>query len=503
MRRFAWTGVVAVPIAVLALLSMAECGAQELTYIPPCTVKVGVDGVDPCEPNAPPIAFAEAALTTEPLLDTPVSMRAMLDGNPDTWVTHIVLRGLYMGKSSRCTSGDTFEPADYLADRIGSVEGSKAIKCYMDVHVRDNFVGGASVASSIPVMVLRYSYFEDQLAVGLSEGENVAERIEALRQRFQVDVATAFSGREHVLFLGPPLDVSSKAWRLLTYWDVQRGGDDVIAVHPNRDRWRAENPTGYTTHKASLEMSLADLKSKANDADDDRRDENGGRIGADTTLPLLQDNAYALDDYYTDVGASASAEPPPACGRYVPDPATDALLMLDCVVLLGLGDELSGERDLQWGVKNTRVTPISEWRGIRVEDGRVVALELNGDGLTGTVTAELADLTALKYLSLNNNQLTGPIPPELGTMPELLLLMLAYNSLTGSIPASIGNITTLDTIWLHHNELTGTVPADLAALPGLEELRLSGNRLTGCIPPSLREVDSNDLDDLGLPDCAV
>ena len=50
--------------------------------------------------------------------------------------------------------------------------------------------------------------------------------------------------------------------------------------------------------------------------------------------------------------------------------------------------------------------------------------------------------------------------------------------------------------------LTGIVPAELAELTGLEELRLSGNSLSGCIPPSLREVAVNDLDDLGLPDCA-
>ena len=55
---------------------------------------------------------------------------------------------------------------------------------------------------------------------------------------------------------------------------------------------------------------------------------------------------------------------------------------------------------------------------------------------------------------------------------------------------------------VNDKELTGTVPAELTKLTWwLEELRLSGNSLTGCIPPALRDVATNDLDQLGLPDC--
>ena len=47
--------------------------------------------------------------------------------------------------------------------------------------------------------------------------------------------------------------------------------------------------------------------------------------------------------------------------------------------------------------------------------------------------------------------------------------------------------------------LIGVIAA-LALLQNLE-LRLSGNTLTGCIPLALRDVPTNDLDDLSLPDC--
>ena len=39
-------------------------------------------------------------------------------------------------------------------------------------------------------------------------------------------------------------------------------------------------------------------------------------------------------------------------------------------------------------------------------------------------------------------------------------------------------------------------------LAGLQSLRLSGNpSLSGCVPPALRDVATNDLADLALPDC--
>ena len=52
------------------------------------------------------------------------------------------------------------------------------------------------------------------------------------------------------------------------------------------------------------------------------------------------------------------------------------------------------------------------------------------------------------------------------------------------------------------NDLSGDVPAELANLSNLVELTLCGtNTLTGCIPPVLRDIPSNDLDTLDLPDC--
>ena len=98
--------------------------------------------------------------------------------------------------------------------------------------------------------------------------------------------------------------------------------------------------------------------------------------------------------------------------------------------------------------------PLSEWYGVTTDDnGRVTALDLS------------------------QNELTGPIPSALSQLDNLQTLDLSYNQLTGPIPSALGQ---LDNLWV---------------------LFLSGNQLTGCIPSALQDVSSNDLDHLGLASC--
>ena len=73
--------------------------------------------------------------------------------------------------------------------------------------------------------------------------------------------------------------------------------------------------------------------------------------------------------------------------------------------------------------------------------------------------------------------------------------------MTGPIPAWLRDLTNLERLWLSGNELTGPIPTELGALTNLEQLRLAGNELTGCVPVGVRDVASNDLWTLGLPDC--
>ena len=56
------------------------------------------------------------------------------------------------------------------------------------------------------------------------------------------------------------------------------------------------------------------------------------------------------------------------------------------------------------------------------------------------------------------------------------------HSLTGSIPAEIGNLSNLERLGLPNNQLTGGIPAELGRLSNLRSLYIGPNQLTGEIP---------------------
>ena len=170
--------------------------------------------------------------------------------------------------------------------------------------------------------------------------------------------------------------------------------------------------------------------------------------------------------------------------------------------------------------------PIGQWYGV-ITDGRGRVIELHllgnqlsgsippalgnlanlewllllGNQLSGSIPSELGNLNNLIGLRLNGNQLSGSIPPALGNLANLKGLFLDGNQLSGSIPSELGNLANLQTLLLRGNQLSGSIPPALGNLANLEWLYLGGNQLAGCIPGSLRDVETNDLDILGLSFC--
>ena len=244
-------------------------------------------------------------------------------------------------------------------------------------------------------------------------------------------------------------------------------------------------------------------------------------------------------------------------GTAVPRPNEFTRLVRDCSVLLTAKDALRGTASLNWSPG----TYIREWQGIytgwlngrvsldvstiHVKDvivarlglngtippvlaglvdlrrldlddnaltggipavlGRMESLEmliLLGNRLTGGIPAELGNLADLRILSLYANDLTGSIPPELGKLTKLEQLLLDDNDFTGQLPSELGNLAGLERLYVRESRLTGEIPAWLATLEDLEHLFLEGNNFTGCIPSGLRDVDYNDLDQLGLAYCS-
>ena len=153
---------------------------------------------------------------------------------------------------------------------------------------------------------------------------------------------------------------------------------------------------------------------------------------------------------------------------------------------------------------------VGEWHGVRTNsNGRVVALDLVDNNLSGEIPPEIERLSELTWLRLDGNGLRGVIPPEIGSLSKLDALLLTFNELegelpgelaslsnlsvfsvgqnrlTGSIPSWIGDLTNLERIVLFQNQFSGEIPAAFGDLGNLVLLRLNDNKLSGKIPTAL------------------
>ncbi|XP_052180789.1 probable LRR receptor-like serine/threonine-protein kinase At2g23950 isoform X2 [Diospyros lotus] len=139
-----------------------------------------------------------------------------------------------------------------------------------------------------------------------------------------------------------------------------------------------------------------------------------------------------------------------------------------------------------WGALNNwdedSVDPCS-WAMITCSpDNLVIGLGAPSQGLSGDLSATIANLTNLRQVLLQNNNISGEIPPEISSLPSLQTLDLSNNRFYGHVPESLGRLTNLLYLRLNNNSLSGSIPLSLAKLPQLAFLDLSYNNLSGAVP---------------------
>ncbi len=179
---------------------------------------------------------------------------------------------------------------------------------------------------------------------------------------------------------------------------------------------------------------------------------------------------------------------PAATATPYPTLSPDAIM--DREALVALYNATGGDH---WHFKQNWLSdlPLFMWDGVETDDeGRVVALNLIGNNLSGEIPSELGSLENLVVLDLSRNQLSGMIPPELGNLSSLAWLALYWNNLSGEIPAGLGGLSNLRMLDLSRNELSGEIPSELGNLSMLRSLYLIYNNLSGDVPPQLGDLSN-------------
>ena len=296
---------------------------EDLT--PPCVPLEG-SSHDPCAPTTPQrvaVLSAPASLPLWPTRDDPPTVSdAIMGWDPQT-IIHIVVRATVQEDTTRCG----LYPLVFV-DYAGRTPSSSTYRynCYADVRVNEYIVGTGPAELTVELhregLILNDEMLDDWDNWKDNWLTNTVRDPEGR-------TAAVYESNEVVLLLEPSFTIAVEAWLAsgtARVWFVQQPDDDspVRAVASDIDYARTEE------QRNNLDMLLTDLVTKLKAAATARDDEYDGRIGEDTDLPDLIDDANNLRDFFVESGAvyrgpDKTTELPPPVGGPPETPTNVAL----------------------------------------------------------------------------------------------------------------------------------------------------------------------------------
>ena len=296
--------------------------------IPPCVPLEG-GSHDPCARTRPQEVAVLSVRAAPPIWphtdDLPTITETIMGYDPPT-IHHIVVRATVLDDTTRCGLHPVI-----LADYAGITASSSWYRynCYVDVRVNEYIVGTGPSELTVDLHGEVLDLTEEQRA----DWDNWKDGwLTDVARDPQARTAAVYEGKEVVLFLGPNLTIAVESWYGGT------GTADVWFVQqPDEGATRAVAPDIHDAltvdQRNKLDMPLADLVTKIKAAAVVRDDEYDGRIGEDTDLPDLIDDANGLRGFYIESGAvyqgadKTTELPPPVGGA--PEAPTNVALTQD------------------------------------------------------------------------------------------------------------------------------------------------------------------------------
>lgn len=280
--------------------------------VSPC-VPFESSGQDPCFPIILRPVEAPVGVTTTLLRFLPSLTNMLLGRGFSIAAPHIVVRGTVQPDTTRCDmypinwfDHDKYHKTGYI------LKENTFYYCFAEINVNEYIVGEGPANLTVSF----YNILVDRPSLGEMPVIGERDELEAYSR------VSKYEGKELVLFLGIPWTTAIEAWEISPLirrlWFVQRNGDEIRAV--------AESITRTTNPELRSQMNLPldELVRKIREAAEERFVLTGGRIGVDSSLPMLVTDANKLQEFYQNTGAvyegeNATVLPPPVPGGEEPE----------------------------------------------------------------------------------------------------------------------------------------------------------------------------------------
>ncbi|XP_078433644.1 receptor protein kinase TMK1-like [Wolffia australiana] len=153
----------------------------------------------------------------------------------------------------------------------------------------------------------------------------------------------------------------------------------------------------------------------------------------------------------------------------------------DAAAMAALSASLGAAETLGW---SSAADPCS-WRFVSCSGNRISAIQIGNRSVTGSLPAEIRNLTGLIRLELQQNQIQGPLPSLTG-LSSLQILLLHHNLFSSIPPDFFSGLSALQSVSLDSNPLDPwEIPLSLADAASLVNFSASSANVTGPIPEFL------------------